>query len=709
MTKLQLLEKVSEEDIFKRYLPDLDLTKRKNYRSPFVENDQEPSLSIYIEEINKIKTIKFKSHNTGHQGDVFQFVADLKNIDCKTNFIAVIDEIASDFSLNGFTVQDKKENKKISFEKEFTEEFLKYFIRFKINKETLNKFNVKQVKYHEFISSNNKLCKFDYRKNNQIAVCYTVSDKIKIYFPSIEGLQKKSFGFKEQTTSEIFGFKELTKSAYTIICAGEKDCLALNANGFQAITFQSENYMPVDEQIDNIKQFSQKLFIVYDNDESGFKASEKIAKKFNLIKINLPSLYKDVADFFVENNRSEFQKILQLSETVEENKDTDKEEKNDEYQQGYTVFHDTENYLSRNFDLRFNTIKLEIEISIKNKNEYKDLNEKALNSLFIEINKFGIKIGIDKLIAIVKSDFVTEYNPLTNYFTKLPKWDEKTDYLSKLCSYIECEEYEEFYLQFSKWLIRAVRQIFVKGQYNKQALILVHSKQNSGKTTLCRYMCPPKLSEYIAENITDDKDSKIAIAKNLLINLDELSSLAKHEINSLKSLFSKDVVNERLPYDRKTSIINRVASFIGSTNMSEFLTDETGSVRWLCFEIKNIDWNYKKAVDINKIWAQAYALFLKGEDADMTHEDIEKNEKRNKKFQLLSNEAQIIPQYLQPAKQNELGAYFMNATEILIYLSTWATIRLNSINIGKSMPAAGFERVKDTKTDRYGYWCTKLK
>ncbi|MGV3464146.1 MAG: VapE domain-containing protein [Heyndrickxia sp.] len=65
------------------------------------------------------------------------------------------------------------------------------------------------------------------------------------------------------------------------------------------------------------------------------------------------------------------------------------------------------------------------------------------------------------------------------------------------------------------------------------------------------------------------------------MNLDELSSLAKHEINSLKPLFSKDVINERLPYERKNSIIHRTASFIGSTNMAEFLTGETGSVHWL--------------------------------------------------------------------------------------------------------------------------------
>ena len=261
--------------------------------------------------------------------------------------------------------------------------------------------------------------------------------------------------------------------------------------------------------------------------------------------------------------------------------------------------------------------------------------------------------------------------------------------------------------QFTKWIVRSLKCALIEGYYNKQAFIIVHSKQNSGKTTFCRFLCPPALQNYLAENISDDKDSKIAIAKNFLINLDELSSLAKHEINSLKALFSKDIINERLPYDRKNSIIHRVASFIGSTNMAEFLTDETGSVRWLCFEIKKIDWNYKNVIDINLVWAQAYELFLAGYDCEMSVDDIYKNEMRNSKFQQLSAEAEMIPNYFSPSTEG-IGV-FSTSTDILLYLSTFTNIRLNKIMVGKAMPICGFKRVKDPISDRYGYYVNKLK
>jgi predicted P-loop ATPase len=213
------------------------------------------------------------------------------------------------------------------------------------------------------------------------------------------------------------------------------------------------------------------------------------------------------------------------------------------------------------------------------------------------------------------------------------------------------------------------------------------------------------LGEYIAENLSDDKDSRIALSKNFIINLDELASLARHEINSLKTLFSKDCINERLPYERKASIIPRVANFIGSTNMAEFLTDETGSVRWLCFEISKIDWAYKQNIDIDKVWSQAYSLYKNGYNADMSAKEIEENEVRNNKFQQKSTEAELIPTLLEPSTEHDHLAKFMTATDILILLSQKSGLKLNKIMVGRAMPSAGFSRVKESKTDRYGYWC----
>ena len=683
------MNEFSEVDIIKFYVPDFDEGHKGNYKSPFSDKDDKPSLNFYRQNGKML----FKSHNTGHQGDVFQFVADLKGLDSKTNFVEVLDAIRADL---GAKEQAKKGTIKLSFDKQQTE-LHAYFKGFGVSPETLDRYGVKQIKYHEFVTTKGKVCKFDYKKPQKLAVCYTIGKRIKVYFPYIDSVQEKGFGFKDQTKADIFGLAQLETPKEIFVAAGEKDCLVLNQNGFPSISFQSENTTPTPAQISQLQGLTSSIFIVYDNDDAGRAAAQKLAKLTNWQAIDLPQGFKDTALFFQKHTADDFRALIPSSPQKVEAPQADKEL--------YTIFHQAEDYLQKHFDFRYNTISLDIEYSPKKQNRYVVLNE---NQLFVTINKAGVKISMDKLICILKSDFVPHYNPLTSYFQQLPKWD-GLDHIYFLASHLHTEQPAQLQAQFEKWLVRCVRSTMEPSYYNKQAFIIVHSRQNSGKTSFCRFLCPPALSQYIAENISDDKDSRISLVKNFLINLDELSSLARHEINSLKALFSKDCINERLPYDRKNSVIPRTANFIGSTNMAEFLTDETGSVRWLCFEISNIDWAYRQKVEIDKVWAQAYALYLSGFHADMTTAEVDENEARNQKFQQRSAEAELIPTLLQPAEPTNALAVFMTATDVLQYLQVWSSLRLNKVMIGRAMPLCGFHRVKDSKTDRYGYWAIQLK
>jgi hypothetical protein len=689
--KIQLLSRISEVDILRHYMPSFDPNHTGNYTSPFATKDDKPSLNFY----QKNGSLMFKSHNTGHQGDIFQFVADLKGIDCKTDFQALIAEMQQDLALSP-PLENQAHNIRISYERQ-APELISYFTTFGVSAELLDRYHVRQVKYHEFITRKGKHCKFDYRKLGQLAIGYAIEDRVKVYFPKIEGKQEKLFGFKDQTSADIFGLAQLGPTVSRLfISAGEKDCLVLNAHGFPAVSFQSENTLPTGAQIDQLNSICKEIIIVFDSDQPGINAAVKLSEKTGWKSVQLPTETKDVADYFLRFKVSDFEKLIEKAATSAPSTDPVPEV--------YTIFHQSEDFLKKHFDFRYNTVSLDIEVSKKNANAFQVANE---NQLFITMNKSGIKISIDKLICILKSDFVPHYNPVTTYFEKLPKWD-KEDHIGNLASHLHAEHPTQLHVQFKKWLIRCVRCAMEPGYYNKQAFILVHSQQNSGKTTFCRFLCPPALSNYIAENISDDKDSRIALVKNFLINLDELSSLARHEINSLKALFSKDCINERLPYDRKNSIIPRIANFIGSTNMAEFLADETGSVRWLCFEIHKIDWRYKQTIDINKVWAQAYELYKSGFAADMDPKEIAENENRNAKFQQRSTEAELIPQHLQPSTHSDPLATFMTASDVLVYLTIHTPLKLNKIMIGRAMPMCGFLRTKDSTSDRYGYYCIKL-
>ncbi|MBB6107692.1 Virulence-associated protein E [Mucilaginibacter lappiensis] len=90
------------------------------------------------------------------------------------------------------------------------------------------------------------------------------------------------------------------------------------------------------------------------------------------------------------------------------------------------------------------------------------------------------------------------------------------------------------------------------------------------QTTFSRFLVPERLKKYFVENISVDKDSLIALSSNFIGILDELSTLSRFEINALKSVMSKLLVNVRHPYERRTKMTPRRISFFGSTNMTEF-------------------------------------------------------------------------------------------------------------------------------------------
>ena len=220
-------------------------------------------------------------------------------------------------------------------------------------------------------------------------------------------------------------------------------------------------------------------------------------------------------------------------------------------------------YLSRNYLIRFNEVSLDFEYKPKHTDDpYRILNE---NNIFVELQENGLNISFPNLLAILKSDFVERYDPITFYFENLPPWD-GVDHIEMLANHVKAKNRKEFNHHFRKWLVRAVACATLPKYFNKQMLVFIGDEQNTGKSTYCRFLCPPSLSNYIVENISIDKDSRIALAKNFLINQDELETMTKGNINGLKSLMSKEIVNDRLPYDKKNSVLPRRCSFVASTN-----------------------------------------------------------------------------------------------------------------------------------------------
>lgn len=554
MDKDTILKQVSQVDIYNFYYG-TDFKPYTKISSPFSE-DKNPSFKVF-------KNGSFKCFSTGHQGDVWQFVADIKGLDCKTQFGDILKIISDDLGIiqqqkntQHTPIKKPSESHFTYSDKAFSKAHFDFWLQgnWNITEPILRKYKVKALDKFEYYNSKKATIQKIKLYTGVLGFIYEVNNNAEIYIPKQEKASK--FFYNNLQFSDIFGYEQLkNKEDFIIITAGKKDCLVLNANGFPAVSFRSESGFIKEEEINKLRLKSDNIYICYDNDKTGLETALKLCNTYAIKQIILPEKYNDIADYFLHYDKSHFQTLIDEIRELEE-AETKKDTPN-------TIFHIAEDYLSSFYKFRYNKISLDIEYCKKSTHDWQSLNE---NSLYLEMQKKGIKISVNNLIAILKSDFVPHYNPIQEYFENLPKWDGKTDYISNLANYVFPLDRERFNHHFKKWCVRAVKCAIIDRYFNKQAFVLVHKAQNSGKSSFCRFLCPPELSQYLAEDISNDKDARILLCKNFLINLDELSSLAKKEINTLKSYFSKDQINERLPYDRKNSILPRISSFIGSTN-----------------------------------------------------------------------------------------------------------------------------------------------
>jgi predicted P-loop ATPase len=367
----------------------------------------------------------------------------------------------------------------------------------------------------------------------------------------------------------------------------------------------------------------------------------------------------------------------------------------------YSLLARTENYLQAKYDIRFNKVSTKVEYKIKGASgPFKEINE---NSFYRDLVHNDLPLSLNKLSSLLLSDFVPTYDPFVEYFYNLELWNTKTDfdYIEKLASFIPVKDPERFAKQLRKMFVRCIACALDDKFFNKQVFVLVGETQNTGKSTFCRWLCPNSISDYITENINTDKDSLISLATNFLINMDELATLSRSEINSLKSLISKDKINVRLPFGKKAITMPRRASFIGSTNKDEFLTDETGSVRWLCFVVTGmINFNYMAEIDINDVWRQAFALYKSGFEYQLTPKEIEENEIANSSFNVTSIEMELIPKFYMPSTKENNGI-FLNATDILIKLTAlYPGTRINIHAIGRALKMLGFKKESQYSDER---------
>ncbi|MDP4268411.1 MAG: VapE family protein, partial [Bacteroidota bacterium] len=346
-----------------------------------------------------------------------------------------------------------------------------------------------------------------------------------------------------------------------------------------------------------------------------------------------------------------------------------------------------QDFLSKHYDFRFNIVTNQLEFKKKKSNLYEPVNDYYQNSILCDIEKTNIKCNTSKLESILKSDFSPEYNPFTDYFYHLPKWDGKTDYISQLANTVSTSNQKFWVDVFKKWIVVVVASALNPDCVNHFAIIF-SGEQGIGKTTWLNNLCPDKLNKYIYSGYINpsSKDSEIHLTECILINLDELENLNRSNIGSLKEMMTKKIIKLRRVYAHNNESYPRRASFMGSTNNIQILNDSTGSRRFLCFDTLSIILNHNINMDL--VYSQALCLFNSGYKFYFENTEIETINENNEKFQSFTPEEDLLLEYYEPAKDNDINKKHLSATQILSEITKNNRLSFNAKHSASSLGKA---------------------
>lgn len=204
------------------------------------------------------------------------------------------------------------------------------------------------------------------------------------------------------------------------------------------------------------------------------------------------------------------------------------------------------------------------------------------------------------------------FHPVREYLSALPPWDGEPRAGSWLKRLLSAKAPEPYLSAISrKVLVAMVARVMEPGVKFDHVLILENVAQGVGKSTTIRRLASDAWFSDAHIEIKD-KDAVLAMNGVWAIELGELSSLKKSDVDQLKEFISRTTDRIRVPYGHRTEAFPRQCVFIGTTNSSEYFRDPTGNRRFWPVEVGECDFE-GVARERDQLFAEALMLYELGE------------------------------------------------------------------------------------------------
>ena len=399
-------------------------------------------------------------------------------------------------------------------------------------------------------------------------------------------------------------------------------------------------------------------------------------------------------------------------------------------------------FLDGHISLRFNEITSRVEYEIPADNtdarRFIPVNDRIVNSLWSQMSTIT-RVNIQDMYRVIESDYVPVFNPFKEYLNSLPQitqtstdnvsdepgsckpivsqqqnlcksvksvgvQDKKQsvgdrDYIRELAQTVRVkggeQEQKLWHLYLKKWLVGMVASWISDDVVNNVILVLI-GEQGAYKTTWFNYLLPPPLKQYFYTKTNANRMSKddiLTLAQYALVCCEELDTMRPAELNQLKAAVTMPSIDERAAYAHYHEHRKHIASFCGTGNNTQFLSDPTGNRRWLPFEVESIVSPRDHPFHYEGIYSQALALYKSGFQYWFTKEEIQELNRHNRQFETPRLEHELVDLYFRKPTDSELSE-FMSVARALQMISNGISQKLSAVNVGRAFSDLGFKRVR---------------
>ena len=363
-------------------------------------------------------------------------------------------------------------------------------------------------------------------------------------------------------------------------------------------------------------------------------------------------------------------------------------------------------FLAECYEFRFNVLTEATEFRSKSDKEngtFRPATERDLNAICLEAHRHGIDCWDRDVARMVHSADVREYHPFRLYFQRLPAWDGR-DRLHDLAARVSDSP---LWIQaFHRWMLGLAAQWagLSDGLHaHSTAPLLVSDEQGLGKSTFCRALLPPELQAYYTDSVDLARPDKVErqLTEMGLLNLDEFDRIPEKKHPLLKNLMQLSALNLRKAYRRHSQALPRIASFIGTSNSRELLSDPSGSRRFICVLVEHpIDCT---GIDHAQIYAQLKTELENGERYWFNHGEENALRLHNAAFYRICPAGEVLRRYYRAAQPGE-KLRLLSLPEIfarLRRLEPGAMAGITLPKLAQALVAAGVQKVHTHYGNRY--------